>query len=126
MAQTQKDPQVAVSQSFLKGLTSAQLDLLVYITSLLGHTYDAEDVLQETNLALCRKAAEYDPRRPFIAWAKSFAKYEVLKYRTLHSRDRVVFNDEVFEHVAACLEETPPSDDIAAGRVKFGGSAASQ
>ena len=99
---------VGVSQAFIKHLTSVQLDLLVYITTLLGHTRDAEDVLQETNLALCRKQADYDPSRPFIAWAKTFAKFEVLKYRTLRGRERVVFNEEVFERVAESLAEEAP------------------
>ncbi len=121
MSDMQKDEGVAVSQSFLKGLTSVQLDLLIYITSLLGHTRDAEDVLQETNLALCRKASEYDVSRPFIAWAKTFAKYEVLKYRTLSGRERVVFNEEVFEHVASCLSEDAASEGANASVIALRG-----
>ena len=58
-----------------------QEDLFRYIFSLLPHQEDARDALQETSVALYRKFADYDPAKPFLAWAYGFAYLEVLKQR---------------------------------------------
>ena len=62
-------------------LSLHQGDLFRYVFALLPHEEDARDVLQETSVALCRKFADYDPDRPFLAWAFRFAHLEVLKQR---------------------------------------------
>jgi RNA polymerase sigma-70 factor (ECF subfamily) len=55
-----------------------QNELLRTIAPLVGSVDDAQDVLQETALALWKKFDEYDQRQPFLPWARQFAKYEVL------------------------------------------------
>jgi len=84
-------------------VASAQTVLRARISVLLGGSADVEDVLQETNLAILRKAAEYDPSRPFMPWALQFAQLQCLKWRTLRSRDRLVFDGETFSRLC---EET--------------------
>ena len=54
---------------FVQLLTSSQSALYAFIVSLLGGVNDANDVLQETNMKLCRKCSEYDPHQPFLRWA---------------------------------------------------------
>src|SRR5262245_35845100 len=63
-----------------------QEELFRYIFSLLPHPEDARDALQETSVALFRKFADYDPAKPFLAWAYGFAYLEVLKQRERSSR----------------------------------------
>ena len=63
-----------------------QEDLFRYIFSLLPHEEDARDVLQETSVSLYRKFADYDPEKPFLAWAYGFAYLEVLKQRERNER----------------------------------------
>jgi RNA polymerase sigma-70 factor (ECF subfamily) len=63
-----------------------QEDLFRYIYSLLPHQEDARDALQETSVALYRKFADYDPDKPFLAWAYGFAYLEVLKQRERNQR----------------------------------------
>ena len=60
-------------------LSRHQEDLFRYIFALLPHEEDARDVLQETSVALFRKFEDYDPAKPFLAWAFRFAYLEVLK-----------------------------------------------
>lgn len=76
-------------------LTAMQSRLYAYVYSLLGDKEQAADVLQETNLALWRKAAEYDENRDFAPWAYRIAYFEVLAYRKRLGRDRLVFDDAV-------------------------------
>jgi len=87
-------------QAFVEELTDAQFDLLAFISMLVGNKSDARDVLQETNRMLWAKAGEYDPERPFLPWARAFARYEVLRYRKTLQRERLVFSDATFETLA--------------------------
>jgi len=87
--------------TFVRLLTGCQSRLYAYVVTLLGGSADAADVLQETNAVLWAKAAEYDPARPFIAWAYGFTHMQVLAHRKRLSRDRLLFDDEILGHVAA-------------------------
>lgn len=94
-----------VSADFISRLTAAQFELQAYITFLIGNTEDAKDVLQETNQVLWREASAYDVTRPFLPWAKSVAWYQVKTFRTLQTRDRLVFDEELLERVAQTADE---------------------
>ncbi len=99
------DPLLTVSEEFAGRLTGAQSQLYACICALLGGTQDARDVLQETNLVLWRKAAEYDPARDFLTWAYAFARFQVLAHLKRNSRDRVVFEDDLFDRIVASVAE---------------------
>ena len=96
---------------FVQQLTAAQSALYAFIVSLLGGVNDANDVLQETNMKLCRKCAEYDPHQPFLRWAYAFARFEVMACRKRKQRSRLVLDDELLATVAAELEETAEDAD---------------
>jgi RNA polymerase sigma-70 factor (ECF subfamily) len=72
-----------------------------YVMSLLPNRMLADDVVQETNLVLWRKAAEYDPAQPFLPWALTIAWYQVKAARRDSGRDRHVFDDTLVEILAA-------------------------
>lgn len=72
-----------------------------YILSLLPDRMLADDVVQETNLVLWRKAADYDPAQPFLPWALTVALYQVKAARRDAGRDRHVFDDSLVEILAA-------------------------
>ena len=86
---------------FSRKLTSLQRSLYAYILTLLPNRADAEDVLQETNLILCRKANEYDPNGHFQGWAFQIARYQVMAQITKTMRIRLQFSTEVVEALAA-------------------------
>ncbi len=66
-----------------------------YVATLVPREADADDVLQETAVALWRKFDEYNAQRPFVQWARWFAHLEVLKRRERLARDRHQFCDAV-------------------------------
>lgn len=84
-----------------------QPDIHRYVLSLLPDRMLADDVVQETNLILWRKAAEYDPEKPFLPWALTIAWYQVKAARRDSRRDRHVFDDTLVEILAA---EHPGAD----------------
>ena len=96
---------------FVQQLTASQSALYAFIVSLLGGVNDANDVLQETNMKLCRKCAEYDPHQPFLRWAYAFARFEVMACRKTKQRSRLVLDDSLVEMVAADLEESAEEAD---------------
>ena len=64
-------------QDYLRHFLSAESSLRGY---LLAHVRDfdvAEDLLQETALVLWKKFDQYDPKRPFLAWALGVARLEI-------------------------------------------------
>jgi RNA polymerase sigma-70 factor (ECF subfamily) len=78
----------------------AQATLTAFIRSLVPDFQQAEDVLQRVAVTLVRKFDQYDPQRPFAAWAIGVAKYEVLYFRRERATDRHVFDDEIVDKIA--------------------------
>ena len=97
------DPLLTVPEGFARHLTAAQSQLYACICALLGGTRDARDVLQETNMVLWRKAAEYDPERDFLAWAYSFARFQVLAHLKRSTRDRMVFDEDLLDRIVVSV-----------------------
>lgn len=61
------DPSRGASAEFVRLLTGNQRKLYAFILSLLRRPADADDVLQETNMVMWRKCAEFEPGTNFDA-----------------------------------------------------------
>ncbi len=68
--------------------------------------------MQETAKALWNKFGEYDAARPFLPWAKTFARHEVL----LHHRRRRRYTFLSEELLAQLADSSPEADTLAARR----------
>jgi RNA polymerase sigma-70 factor (ECF subfamily) len=99
---------VTRTELLVRLLSKHQDDLFRYIFALLPHEEDARDVLQETSVALYRKFAEYDPSKPFLAWAYCFAYLEVLKQRERNQRGTRLFKRELVERLSREREPHEP------------------
>ena len=99
---------VAQTEILVRLLSQYQGDLFRYIFALLPHEEDAQDVLQETCVALYRKFEEYDPSKPFLAWAYSFAFLEILKQRERNQRATRCLNRDLIERLAREREQHEP------------------
>lgn len=95
---------VEETEAFVRSITSSQNQLFAYVFSLIGDHSRAADVVQETNLVLWRKRAEFDSRRPFLPWACAVARFQVLAHIRDHSRDRVLSDPEIVEAIATEAE----------------------
>lgn len=85
---------------FIRRFTTIQSDLRAYIVGMTPSRADADDVLQEVNLALWRKRDSYDPSREFLQWAFGFAMTEIRSFRGRSARSRLWFSDSVLESLA--------------------------
>jgi RNA polymerase sigma-70 factor, ECF subfamily len=87
-------------EDFIRRFTSIQSDLRTFIVGMTPTRADADDVLQEVNLALWRKRDSYDRSRDFRHWAFAFAMTEIRSFRRDSARSRMWFNDEALESLA--------------------------
>jgi RNA polymerase sigma-70 factor (ECF subfamily) len=94
-----------LSEEFILELTQVQQRLLGFLFKRLADREQAREVLQRTNLVLCRKAEQYQAGTNFKAWAMSVANYEVMAYRKTQVRERLVFSDEVDDMIGSREDE---------------------
>ena len=84
-------------QKFVVQLTEHQNRVYGYIFSMLGDHTVAADVLQETNLVLWRRSAEWIPDAPFLPWAFTVARFQVLAHVRDRKRERCLLDIELVE-----------------------------
>ncbi|MEM7145547.1 MAG: sigma-70 family RNA polymerase sigma factor [Verrucomicrobiota bacterium] len=106
MALTRKTPEHSEDQAFTDLMRAHQGRLRGYVLSMMGGDHAAaDDVLQETNLVLVKKADQFEAGTSFMAWASRVAFFEVMRARRKMSRDRLVLGDGILDAVAAEVEE---------------------
>ncbi|MEX2214868.1 MAG: sigma-70 family RNA polymerase sigma factor [Phycisphaeraceae bacterium] len=99
-----------------------------YVYGLLPNADDAQEVMQETAVALWRRFDTYDQNLPFAPWACGFARLEVLKHYRNRKGLPCPLSEEVIERLASqydgelddlnrrrqalddCLRKLPPKD----------------
>lgn len=98
-----------VQQRFLSLFTTNYDAIFAYVMVLTQDQGDAEEVMQETALALWREFDRYDPRLEFRPWARKFALTEVRRFR--RGRPALTLSPEVIELLAADTERLTPEID---------------
>ncbi len=86
---------------FVRLLAEHQFGLYAYILSLLSNCADADDVMQETSVALWEMFDSYESGTDFRAWACRVAYYRVLKFRERCQGTPFAVSDEFLDRVAA-------------------------
>jgi RNA polymerase sigma-70 factor (ECF subfamily) len=97
-------------EEFVQLFTRHQRRLFLFILSQWPDPLLAEEILQETNVIIWRKASQFQRGSNFLAWSTQIASYEIMKFRARRRRDRLQFSDEFLEQVAA--EAVTRSDEL--------------
>src|SRR4026207_1647588 len=63
----------ASQQRFLSLFLRSEREIFRYVAVLVPSVADAEDIVQQTAIALWEKFDAYDPNQPFTPWACRFA-----------------------------------------------------
>lgn len=101
------------TELFVQQLTENQNRLYGYVYSLIGDHGRTEDVLQETNLVLWRKIAEFDQARPFLPWAFGIVRFQVLAQLRDNKRDRLLLDSNLGELLSEeAARQSEQIDDI--------------
>ncbi|HCU86062.1 MAG TPA: RNA polymerase subunit sigma-70 [Verrucomicrobiales bacterium] len=108
------DMMMNLSDEFILELTQCQQRLYGYIYRRVANRDQAMEVLQKTNLVLCRKADDFEPGTNFNSWAATVAHYQILSYRKTLARDRLVFTEDVL----AAIDEGEEENEMREGMLK--------
>jgi RNA polymerase sigma-70 factor (ECF subfamily) len=118
------------NKQFLRLFLQNQRRLYAYVLTLLPNRADADDVLQETSLAMWDKFDAGEPPTDFLAWARRVAYHKVLDFykkaqraqarlsrvfverlaESAAAQNDVLQLDERREALAACIERLTPRD----------------
>jgi RNA polymerase sigma-70 factor (ECF subfamily) len=101
---------MSVPAEFAVQMTKCQRRLHAFILSLVWNPADADDVLQETNLVLWQKVAEFDDSRPFLPWAMRFAQFQAMAWLKSRQRNRFVFDHDLVQLLASEAAAEPLFD----------------
>ena len=98
------------SLEFIQELTLVQRRLYAYILTLVPNRAEAEDILQEANMVLCRKSCEYDPKLNFQGWAYRISRYQVMAYLKKRKRENLLISGDIVDLLAEEIEDTSRFD----------------
>jgi RNA polymerase sigma-70 factor, ECF subfamily len=105
------------ADEFAQTLTMHEARLFGYIYALTLNAADAEDIYQDTALALWRKFNEYQPGSSFISWALAAARFEVQHFFRSKSRRRAHFDERLLDELAetqTCLDSAGAESSLEA------------
>ena len=80
---------------FAEQLRLNQVQVFGYIYSLVRNFDDADDLFQQTSLAMWNKFEQFDQSRSFVAWACGVARFEVSNFLRARSRQKLYFSDDL-------------------------------
>ncbi len=118
------------ADEFVALYTRHEQELFRFVATLVPVRSDAEDVAQDTARVLWQKFGEFDRERPFLPWACTVARFEVLNYLQRTRTHRKHFSSAVVEELAdqrlvvderlaaqkavleACLKQLPADDRL--------------
>lgn len=83
----------------------AQNSVKAFIHAAVPRVHDREDVLQSTVQYLIEHFSDYDPSRPFIAWAIGIARYRILDYRQKQACKGRELGGEALEMISTAFSE---------------------
>ncbi len=93
-------PVAVNTEQFVQLFVRHEQQVYRYIYGLLPNAADAQEVMQETAVAIWRRFSDFDPSQSFLAWACGFARYEVLNHYRRQRRRPAPLQDDVLEQLA--------------------------
>ncbi len=103
---TQPAPQDRGSSAELARLwMSAQPVVFAFVRSLVTRFDDAEDIVQQVAVTAAENFDEYEPSRPFNAWAIGIARVMVMRYYGKYQpKHAVLFDSRMVDRLAGSIQ----------------------
>jgi RNA polymerase sigma-70 factor (ECF subfamily) len=101
------DP-AAEQQRFLSLFLRSEKEIFRYVAALVPNIADAEDIVQQTAVALWEKFAAYDPELPFTPWACRFALNKTRQWIERRQRWQVLLERGIAEELEQRRQELRP------------------
>jgi RNA polymerase sigma-70 factor (ECF subfamily) len=103
--------QNAAQQRFLSLFLRSEREIFRYVAALVPNVADAEDIVQQTALALWEKFDAYDPTQPFTPWACRFALNKARQWIERRQRWQALMEGGLAEELALRREALRPELD---------------
>ena len=100
-----------LTEDFVREVVRHQDRLRDLIRCLLFAQQDVDDVWQETNVLLLKKANDFRPGSDFWAWSSQVARYQVLSHCRRVKRQRLVFSESLLATLADDIGKREQSID---------------
>ena len=95
-------------QQFLSLFLRSEREVFRYVAALIPNVADAEDIVQQTAIALWEKFDAYDPTQPFTPWACRFALNKARQWIERRQRWQALLEGGLAEELAQRREELRP------------------
>lgn len=102
------DDSTAAQQRFLSVFLRSEREVFRYVAALVPNVTDAEDIVQQTALALWQKFDAYDPAQPFTPWACRFALNKARQWIERRQRWQALLDHGLAEELAQRRQELQP------------------
>ena len=98
----------AAQQRFLSLFLRSEREIYRYVAVLVPNVADAEDIVQQTALALWEKFDAYDPGQPFTPWACRFALNKARQWIERRQRWQALLDRGLAEELVQRRQELQP------------------
>jgi len=98
----------AAQERFLSLFLRSEREIFRYVAALIPNVADAEDIVQQTALALWEKFDSYDRARPFTPWACRFALNKARQWIERRQRWQILLAGGLAEELTRRREELRP------------------
>src|SRR4051812_26694941 len=95
-------------EDFLRLFMRHEPELRAFVRACLPRAADVDEVMQDVSLVAWRKFSTLTEASQFARWACVIARYEILKFRRSHARNRLVLDEDIMEKLAAEGAEEMP------------------
>ncbi|MCZ7638344.1 MAG: sigma-70 family RNA polymerase sigma factor [Verrucomicrobia bacterium] len=102
------DAPSAAQQRFLSLFLRSEREIFRYVAALVPNVTDAEDIVQQTAIALWEKFDAYDPTRPFTPWACRFALNKARQWIERRQRWQALLDQGLAEELALRRQALQP------------------
>ncbi|MBL9135499.1 MAG: sigma-70 family RNA polymerase sigma factor [Verrucomicrobiales bacterium] len=99
---------VVARERFLSLFLRSEREIFRYVAALVPNVTDAEDIVQQTALALWEKFDAYDPSLPFTPWACRFALNKARQWIERRQRWQALLERGLGEELARRRQEIQP------------------
>lgn len=98
----------AAEQRFLSLFLRSEREVFRYVATLVPNVTDAEDIVQQTAIALWEKFEAYDPSQPFTPWACRFALNKARQWIERRQRWQALLDHGLAEELSQRRQELQP------------------
>jgi RNA polymerase sigma-70 factor (ECF subfamily) len=102
----------AAQQRFLSLFLRSEREIFRYVAALVPNMADAEDIVQQTAMALWQKFDDYDPAQPFTPWACRFALNKTRQWLERRQRWQALLEQGLAEELAQRRQELQPELEL--------------